>query len=76
MKKVGSLWFDLVAWTRLGDCNYVVVSSKVIGEKDPQKTYYVLVIREKAGSGRYETLGVGMVEAQFVSSDCVAGTLW
>ena len=30
----------------------------------------------KAGGGGYERVGVGKVEAQYVSRDCIAGTLW
>ena len=44
-------------------------------KEDARKTYHVLVIREKAGGGGYERVGVRKVEAQYVSRDCVAGTL-
>lgn len=75
-EQVGSLWFDTADRPRLEDCNFVVVNMVQDEKEDARKTYYVLVIREKAGGGGYERLGVGMVQAQYVSSDCVAGTPW
>lgn len=45
-------------------------------EEDARKTYHVLIIREKAEGGGYERVGVGGVEAAYVSIDCDAGTLW
>jgi hypothetical protein len=35
-----------------------------------------VLFRRKLGQGRYERLGIGKVEAQYVSRDCNAGTLW
>ncbi|KAK4194081.1 heterokaryon incompatibility protein-domain-containing protein [Triangularia verruculosa] len=81
-KEVGSLWFDVADQISLEHCNCVVVSmirdSSVFHSsvEDSRQTYHVLIIREKAGSGVYERLGVGKVEAQYVSIDGVAGTLW
>ena len=74
---VGSIWFDVADHIRLEDCNCVVVSMAGNEKKEnARKTYHVLVIRGKAEGGGYERVGVGKVEAQYVSSDCVAGTLW
>ncbi|KAJ4168292.1 hypothetical protein NW754_013626 [Fusarium falciforme] len=73
-RKVGSLWFDVADTTEFKHC--VVVGMGDDNEKtDPQKTYFVLVVRQKQGEG-YERLGVGKVEAQYVSRECVAGKLW
>jgi hypothetical protein len=76
-EQVGSLWYDMADHIRLEDCNCAVVSM-IRDEKkeDHRKTYHVLVIRERAEGGGYERVGVGKVEAQYVSRDCVAGTLW
>lgn len=73
-RQVGSLWFDVADQIQLKDCHCAVVSMAKDGERDDaRKTYYVLVIRKE---GRYERVGVGKVEAQYVSRECVAGTLW
>jgi hypothetical protein len=89
-KRVGFVWFDVADRFEFKHC--VVVGMGEDEEDDPQKTYYVLIIREKAdglmktlrrlttsflfGKTPYERLGVGKVEAQYVSIDCEAGTLW
>lgn len=75
-EQVGSLWLDVADQIRLQDCSCVVVSMVRNDKKDARKTYHVLVIQERAEGGGYERVGVGKVEAQYVSSDCVTGTLW
>ncbi|KAK4161203.1 heterokaryon incompatibility protein-domain-containing protein [Cladorrhinum sp. PSN259] len=75
-KEVGSLWFDVADQIYLKDCNCVVVSMvRDLSVEDSRKTYHVLIIRGKAGGGGYERVGVGKVEAPYVSIDGVAGTL-
>ncbi|KAM7222746.1 Heterokaryon incompatibility protein (HET) domain containing protein [Rhypophila decipiens] len=76
-EQIGSIWFDVADQIQLKDCNCSVVG--MVGDErkeDARKTYHVLIIREKDGDGGYERVGVGKVEAQYVSRDCVAGTLW
>lgn len=74
---VGSIWFDVADHIRLEDCNCVVVSMFRDAKKEnARQTYHILIIREKAKGEGYERVGVGKVEAGYVSSDCVAGTLW
>ncbi|KAK4033909.1 heterokaryon incompatibility protein-domain-containing protein [Parachaetomium inaequale] len=76
-EKVGSLWFDVADHIQFEDCNCVVVSMDSWDQKeDPRKTYHILMIREKAGGVGYKRVGVGKVEAQYVSIDCEAGMLW
>ena len=76
-EQVGSLWFDVVDQIRVGDCKCVVVSMyEDHGREKAWKTYHVLVIRERAEGGGYERVGVGKLEADYVSRDWVAGTLW
>lgn len=77
-EQVGSLWFDVADQIRLEDCNCVVVGmdDRERSVEDARKTYYVLAILERAVSGGYERIGVGKVEAKYVSKDFVAGTLW
>jgi len=76
-EQVGSLWYDIADHIRLEDCNCVVVSMVRDERKlDHRRTYHVLVIRERAEGGGYERVGAGKVEAQYVSRDCVARTLW
>ena len=76
-EQVGSIWFDVADYIRLEDCNCVVVSMVVDGKKEgARQTYHILVIREKAEGGGYERVGVGKLESQYISSHCVAGTLW
>jgi len=76
-RQVGSLWFDVTDQIYLKYCNCVVVSMvRDYRKEDARKTYHVLVFGGKAGGGGYERVGVGKVEAQYVSRDCIAGTLW
>ncbi|GAB1311930.1 hypothetical protein MFIFM68171_02140 [Madurella fahalii] len=74
-EEVGSCWFDVAGWIEFKHC-VVVGVDRYDKEEGARKTYYVLVVGKKDGSGRYERLGVGKVEAQYVSIDCNAGTLW
>ena len=72
-EEVGSLWFDVAGQVEFKYC--VVVSMDCFDQKeDARKTYYVLAVRKKDGVA-YERLGVGKVEAQYVSRGCNAGTL-
>ncbi|KAK3380806.1 heterokaryon incompatibility protein-domain-containing protein [Podospora didyma] len=74
-KRVGSVWFNVADRFEFEYC--VVVGMREDDKReDPEKTYYVLVIGKKDGDGGYKRLGVGMVEVQYVSSDCNDGTLW
>ncbi|KAH7137057.1 heterokaryon incompatibility protein-domain-containing protein [Dactylonectria estremocensis] len=73
-KRVGSLWFDMAANIEFGHC--VVVGMREKKKGDPQKTYCVLVVRRKQSGQEHERLGVGEVEARYVSRNCNAGTLW
>ena len=76
-RQVGSLSFDVADQIQLKDCNCVVVSMvRDYWKEDARKTYHILVIGEKAEGGGYERVGVGKVEAQYVSRECVPGTLW
>ncbi|KAK7584365.1 hypothetical protein V3481_010699 [Fusarium oxysporum f. sp. vasinfectum] len=74
-KTIGSLWFDVASRSKFEHC---VVVGMIADDKneDPQKTYYVLVIQKKEDGEGYERIGVGKVEAQYVSRDCDAETLW
>lgn len=57
--------------------HYVVVGMGKGEIEELQKTYYVIIVRDKEEGGeRYERLGVGKVRARYVSIDCEAGTLW
>lgn len=76
-EQIGSIWFDVADQIQLEDCNCSVVG--MVGnerKEDAPKTYYVLIIREKDGDGEYERVGVGKVEAKYISRNCVVGTLW
>jgi len=76
-EQVGSMWFDVADHIRLEDCKCVVVGIiKDAMKEDARQTYHILIIQEKAEAGGYKRVGVGKVEARYVSSDCVAGTLW
>ncbi|KAK4096474.1 HET-domain-containing protein, partial [Parathielavia hyrcaniae] len=76
-EKVGSLWFDVADHIQFQDCFCVVVSmGKDDKKEDSRKTYNVLIIRQKVGGRGYERVGVGKVEAHYVSIYCDAGMLW
>jgi len=71
--RVGSLWFDMATKIEFRHC--VVVGMRKDQEEDPQKTYYILVVREKPLKKEYERLGVGEVEARYVSKESDTGKL-
>lgn len=73
-EEVGSCWFDVAGRTEFEYC--VVVGVDENDWEGAWKTYYIFVVGKKDGSGRYKRLGVGKVEAQYVSIACDAGTLW
>ncbi|KAK4095935.1 HET-domain-containing protein [Parathielavia hyrcaniae] len=76
-EKVGSLWFDVADHIQFQDCFCVVVSmGKDDKKEDSRKTYNILILRQRVGGRGYERVGVGKVEAQYVSIDCDAGMLW
>ncbi|RYC78669.1 hypothetical protein BFJ63_vAg18458 [Fusarium oxysporum f. sp. narcissi] len=74
-RKVGSLWFDVADRIEFKHC-VIVGMDEDHQKEDPWKTYYFLLVREKQGGEGYERLGVGMVEARYVSKECDAGKLW
>ncbi|KAK3373471.1 heterokaryon incompatibility protein-domain-containing protein [Lasiosphaeria ovina] len=73
--EVGPIWFDVADRIEFKHC-VVVGMDKRDRKENAQKTYYVLVVRKKEDGVAYERLGVGKVEAQYVSRDWDAGTLW
>ena len=89
--EVGCIWFDVADRIEFKHCVVVGVGQQDV-KRDAWNTCYFIIIREKSwdhgeipgsltmctlfGEKRYERLGVGMVEAQYVSRDCEAGTLW
>ncbi|KAK4222391.1 heterokaryon incompatibility protein-domain-containing protein [Podospora fimiseda] len=79
-EEVGSLRLDMANLMQLDNCNCVVVGTVGNIQEDARKDYYILVIRDKHGDirqdKRYERVGVGKVQARFVSIDCTLGTLW
>lgn len=74
-RQVDSLWFNVADQIQLKDCNCVVVSMVKDLKENTRKTYHVLIVVENDRGGRYGRVGVVKVEAQYVSRDCVAGTL-
>jgi hypothetical protein len=73
--RVGSLWFDMAADIESKSIHCVVVGMREDGEQDPQKTYYILVVRENQQKKGYERLGVGEVGALYVSKESDSGKL-
>ncbi|KAF2174589.1 hypothetical protein K469DRAFT_743604 [Zopfia rhizophila CBS 207.26] len=74
--RVGSVWFDMRANDQFKHC--VVVGMRQDEKEDPQKTYYILVVKEKPQDEGYKRLGVGEIEARYVSkeSDTRKWRLW
>ncbi|RSL83472.1 hypothetical protein CEP52_016707 [Fusarium oligoseptatum] len=72
--QVGSLWFDLAGRHEFRHCVVVGMTSDQ-SKQDHEKTYYVLMVREKQDGGEYERVGVGKVEAAYVSTRCEDGKL-
>jgi hypothetical protein len=66
-RRVGSLWFDMATNIEFRHC--VVVGMLEDQVEDPQKIYCILVVREKPQEKEYERLGVGKVEARYVSKE-------
>ncbi|KAI3570894.1 heterokaryon incompatibility protein-domain-containing protein [Fusarium oxysporum f. sp. albedinis] len=75
IRKVGSLWFDVADRIEFKYCVVVGVGDDYEKEES-RKTYYILVVREKLGGGEYERVGVGKVEARYVSRECDEAKLW
>jgi hypothetical protein len=71
--RVGSLWFDMEAKNPFKHC--VVIGMRNDKKENSQKTYYILVIQEKSPNKGYKRLGVGEVEACYVSKESFAGKL-
>ncbi|KAK3360343.1 heterokaryon incompatibility protein-domain-containing protein [Lasiosphaeria hispida] len=74
-EEVGCIWFDVADRIEFKHC-VAVGMDKHDKKEDPRKTYYILVVWKKEDGVEYERLGVGKVEAQYVSRDGDAGTLW
>ncbi|KAJ3453667.1 hypothetical protein MRS44_017914 [Fusarium solani] len=74
-RKVGSLWFDVADRIEFKHC-VIVGMDEDHQKEDPWKTYYFLLVRERQGGEGFERLGVGKVEAQYVSKASDAGKLW
>lgn len=53
----------------------VVAGMRDDAKEDPQKTYYILVVRENQQKKGFERLGVGKVEALYVSKESDTGKL-
>lgn len=74
--EVGFICFDLNFAARNESRNCVVVGIRNDDDnEDPDKEYYILVVREKSGEGEYERLGVGRVQARYVSNESRSGIL-
>lgn len=69
--RVGSLWFDIGVENPFKHC--VVIGMRDDKKENPQKTYYILVIQEESPNKRYKRLGVGEVEACYISKESFAG---
>ncbi|KAK0620817.1 heterokaryon incompatibility protein-domain-containing protein [Immersiella caudata] len=74
-EEVGRIWFDVSDRVEFKHC-VAVGMKKYDWKENPRKIYYVLIVWKKENGVGYERLGVGMVEAQYVSRDGDAGTLW
>jgi hypothetical protein len=72
-RRVGSLWFDMATKIEFRHC--VVVGMRKDQEEGPRKAYYILVVREKPLEKEYERLGVGKVEARYISKESDTGKL-
>ncbi|KAK0638916.1 heterokaryon incompatibility protein-domain-containing protein [Cercophora newfieldiana] len=72
-KMVGTLWFDR-GYIEFRHC--VVIGMRKDNMDDARKTYYILVVRGKGPGQGYERLGVGEVEARYVSKKCNREELW
>ncbi|OXV10397.1 hypothetical protein Egran_01842 [Elaphomyces granulatus] len=86
-RRVGSLWFDMETEIEFRHC-VVVGMREEYQKEDPQKIYYILLVREEkqpeerlgvgeveAPEKKYERLGVGEVEACYVSKKSDTGKL-
>lgn len=73
LKSVGSLWFDMETNNQSEYC--VVVGMREDTKKDPEKTYYILVVLKEPRDNEYKRLGVGEIQACYVSRESDPGTL-
>ena len=75
-ENVGFIYFDMDSTERNEFRNCVVIGISADDRKDdPDKEYYILAVRKKAGDGEYERLGAGQVRARYVSKKSSAGKL-
>jgi hypothetical protein len=73
-RKVGCLWFDIRANREFKHC-VVVGMPEDRRVEDPHKKYYIIVVQKKPQDKGYKRLGVGEVEARFVSKESDTGKL-
>ncbi|KAF7503416.1 hypothetical protein GJ744_003899 [Endocarpon pusillum] len=74
-ERVGSLWFDMAADIESKSIHCVIIGMRDDAKEDPKKTYYILVVRGNQQKNGYERLGVGEVEALYVSMESDTGKL-
>ena len=72
-ENAGSLWFDMETNNQSEHC--VVVGMRKDTKKDTEKTYYILVVLKEPRGNEYKRLGVGEVQACYVSKESDPGTL-
>ena len=73
LKSVGSLWFDMETNNQSEHC--VVVGMREDTKRNSKKTYYILVVLKEPRDNEYRRLGVGEVQACYVSKESDPGTL-
>jgi hypothetical protein len=74
-RKVGSLWFDMRPNTQFKYCVVVGMPGNQDESRHSQKKYFILAVQEQPHNGRYTRVGVGEVEACFVSKESDTGKL-
>ncbi|KAH8590353.1 heterokaryon incompatibility protein-domain-containing protein [Bisporella sp. PMI_857] len=70
-RSVGTLWFDMKITESFPD-DVVVVGMDKSQQKDSKQTYYILAVKKEYKAPRwsaYVRLGVGEIEAQYVSNE-------
>lgn len=75
-EEVGFLYFDMDSAAEVEPRNCVVIGvDQDDGNNDLNKEYYVLAVRKLSGEEEYERLGVGRVQARYVSKGSSSGKL-
>ncbi|PMD51074.1 HET-domain-containing protein [Hyaloscypha bicolor E] len=72
---VGGLSFDIPTYIHFQHCVVIGMQWTPAQVEDTEKTYHILLVRKIRFENQYERVGLGEIEAHYVSEDCWKGEL-